>query len=62
MRYAILENDQVVNIIEADAEFIETHDLNAVELDESIGIGWIYVDGSFIAPASIQVTDETTPE
>jgi hypothetical protein len=62
MRYAILENDQVVNIIEADLEFIESHDLNAVELNDSIGIGWSYVDGSFIAPASIQVTDETTPE
>lgn len=57
MNYAIIENDKVVNIIVADADFIAEHYPDAIEIDEIAGIGWSYIDGTFIAPEP--VVDET---
>lgn len=47
MRFAIIENDLVVNITEADKEYGL---LSGWVEAESAGIGWLYADGVFSAP------------
>lgn len=49
MRYALITNGVVTNVIEADAEFAEEH--NLVPLTDGAGIGWSYSDGTFSPPA-----------
>lgn len=49
MRYAILENNTVVNLINATQDFIDQSGLNAVLVDNVFcDIGMIYQDGVFI--------------
>jgi hypothetical protein len=59
MRYAIIENDKVVNIIEAEPEFIEAHNLNAVAYTDEASIGAIYKDGIFTPTNSVIMEDVT---
>lgn len=50
MRYAILENNTVVNLINATQDFIDQSGLNAVLADNIFcDIGMVYQDGVFIA-------------
>jgi len=49
-RYAIIENDEVVNVIVADAEFIEENKINGVECNDEISPGWKYKSKKFVAP------------
>lgn len=50
MRYAILENNTVVNLINATQDFIDQSGLNAVLVDNIFcDIGMVYQDGVFIA-------------
>lgn len=49
MRYAILENNEVVNVIKATPEFITESGMNAIQSDFA-DIGDIYQDGQFITP------------
>ena len=63
MKYAIIENSEVVNIINAEESFIEESRLNAVLLkDAFVDIGWKYIDGEFIKvdPPHI-VPEKVTP-
>jgi hypothetical protein len=46
MAYAIIENNIVINAVEAEAEFALAN--GWVELQGEAGIGWSYVDGGFI--------------
>ena len=49
MRYAILENNTVVNLINATQDFIDQSGLNAVLVDNIFcDIGMVYQDGVFI--------------
>jgi len=46
MAYAIIENNIVINVVEADAAFASAN--GWVELQGEAGIGWSYIDGAFI--------------
>ena len=59
MRYAIIENDLVINIIVADEDFIEAHNLNAVAYTDEASIGAIYKDGIFTPTNSVIMEDVT---
>ena len=48
MKYALIENGVVVNVIVADADFAAT--IGAVELPEYAGIGWSYDGTTWTAP------------
>ena len=51
MKYAIINNDIVINIIVADQEFVDQYYAGAINVDGvDCGIGWFYIDGEFIAP------------
>jgi hypothetical protein len=63
MRYAIIENKEVVNVIVADQEFIDAHYPNAIECDDLVSVGWNYDKKKFIAPKpNIAIIDETLAE
>ena len=52
-KYAIIENNLVVNVTIATAEFAQSQ--GWVEIPEyvdgmAVGIGWFYIDGEFVAP------------
>lgn len=49
-KYAIIENETVINVIDCEESFIKENDLNAIEENEKTGIakiGAIFVDGKF---------------
>lgn len=56
MRYAVLENNEVVNVINANTEFIAEYQMNAIQSD-SADIGDLYQDGQFIKPEVPQVIE-----
>ena len=66
LRFAIIENDEVVNVIVADAQFLKESKIKAIECDDEVYPGWKYVNKEFIAPepnyAPIVVIDETLSE
>ena len=53
MRYAIIEDKLVVNIIVAEQDFIDAYYPDAVECDDDINIGHIYDKKKFTAPKPI---------
>lgn len=46
MAYAIIENDIVINVVEAQEEFALAN--GWVQLQGEAGIGWSYIDGVFV--------------
>jgi len=63
MRYAIVENELVINIIVAEQDFIDAHYPDAIECNDGVNIGHIYKDDNFIAPPPIVIPpDETLAE
>lgn len=51
-KWAIIENNLVVNTIEADADFVNEHYPNAILVDGiSADINYTYENGKFIEPA-----------
>jgi hypothetical protein len=63
MRYAIIENKEVVNVIVADQEFIDAHYPDAIECDDFVSVGWRYDKKKFIAPEpNYYISDETLAE
>jgi hypothetical protein len=63
-RYAIIENEQVVNVIVADSEFIKEHKINGVSCAEEVYAGWKYIDKEFVAPEPNyvpEIIDEAIP-
>jgi hypothetical protein len=64
-RYAIIENDEVVNVIVADSAFLKETKIQATECGDEVYPGWKYVGKEFIAPEpnyAPEVIDETLPE
>lgn len=61
MRYAIVENKNIINVIEADQTFIDEHYPNAVLLDDDspVSIGWTY-DGKAFKNTIVMVADDTS--
>lgn len=54
MNWAIIENDEVINIIVADAKFIKDNKLKAICVDDmNIYIGAKLVDGALVNPEPI---------
>jgi hypothetical protein len=47
-KYAVIENGKVVNVIVWDGESYLPFTDKLVELNESAGIGWDYIDGEFV--------------
>ncbi len=63
LKFAIIENNEVINVIVADQDFIDANYPDAIECDETIGIGWGYDKKKFIAPTpNIIPRDETISE
>lgn len=61
--YAIIENNQVVNVIVADSLEVAQQSTNK-EVLETTGqpwIGWIRVDGQWVKPQPIIDVEEITP-
>jgi hypothetical protein len=64
-RFAIIENDKVVNVIVADSAFIKESKIEATQCGDEVGFGWTYIDKQFIAPEpnyAPEVIDETIPD
>lgn len=62
MKFAIIENNKIVNIIEANNDFIEKSKLNAFELtDENIHINAELIDDVWVNKIE-KVIDESIPE
>lgn len=60
MKFAIIENNLVTNIIVAEQNFIDVNFPNAVNVDLiKCGIGWTYDGENFVAPV-IEETDGET--
>ena len=61
-RFAIIENDEVVNVIVADQVFIKEQKINAILCDSEVSVGWKYDGKKFIAPPIIysKIIPETT--
>ncbi len=59
--YAVIENDQVTNVIVADSLKVakEVTGLECVECDGSFWIDWTRVDGEWVAPVVPEVIDDT---
>jgi hypothetical protein len=66
MNWAIIENDEVTNIIVADAKFIKDNKLKAICVDDlNVYIGAKLVGKELVNPEPIispRVVDETLPE
>lgn len=59
MKYALIENGVVVNVIAAEPEFAKT--LGAVELQPGFGIGDLYQNGMYVKK-EIPQEEEAEPE
>lgn len=58
MRYAIIENGVVVNVVVADADYAAEQ--GWIECPDA-GPGWTYADGVFTAPVVVEPTPAPTP-
>lgn len=47
-RYAIIENEIIVNVIVADND-----EFGGIQCEDRVCVGWKYIDGEFIAPPVI---------
>ena len=56
MRYAIIENSQVTNLIVADTEFAAS--IGAVECPGNVNMGWTYDGSIWSAPAPVVVVPD----
>jgi len=61
VRYAVIENDTVINVIEATQDFIEKYPKETVLVqDDSIWIGWTR-QGKAWSPPIVSVQEERSP-
>lgn len=59
MRFAIIENNIVINVIDADENFIEELNSDALDVTDKIcGIGFTYENGQFLPPVSFADKDD----
>jgi len=59
MKYAIIENGTVVNVVLADAQFALSN--GWVECPDVVEIGWTYADGVFTVPVVVEPTAPPAP-
>lgn len=61
-KYAIIKNNVVENVIEADQEFVDAHYPDAVLLNEGdvAGPGWTFENGIYTSPDMTFVPEEPT--
>ena len=59
-RYAEIKDNQIVNVIVADQDFIYAHKPDAIECPEFVGVGDKYEDGEF-SRVVVVVEDEPLP-
>lgn len=51
MKYAIIENNKVVNIIKCDQKFIKENNIEAIEIsNQNCSIGFDFINGKFVNP------------
>jgi hypothetical protein len=63
MKFAIVENDFVKNIIVADQSFVDAHYPGSINVDDiQCGMGWSYDGKNFIAPIVLEEVDELAAE
>jgi hypothetical protein len=60
-RYAVLENETVVNVIVADSKFIKEHYSTAIECSDEVSIGWCHDGENFYIPV-YEVEDKLNNE
>lgn len=58
-RYAIIQDNTIVNLIVADADFVNENYPDAVQCDDAVGVGDLCVDGKFIRIVNIVIEDDT---
>lgn len=56
-RYAIIENNTIVNVINADEQFISEHYPEAILCADNVGVGDGYIDGQFISNSLAEVIE-----
>lgn len=61
-RFAIVENEKVINVIEADLDFVDANYPDALECPDFIGCGDKYIDGKFEKVIIVEVIDELAAE
>ena len=49
-RFAIVENNEIINVIVADAEFIKENKIFGFQCDDIVCTGWEFINGEFVAP------------
>ena len=57
-RWAIVENDLIINVIVADKDFIAANYSNAILCNENVGVGDGYADGEFFSNSIAVVIEE----
>lgn len=62
MRYAIIDNKVITNIIVANQDFIDANYPDAIECSDDVNIGHIYDKNKFIAPPENADIDEALAE
>jgi hypothetical protein len=58
LKYAIVKNGIIENVIVADAAFIEAQNLDAIECPEGFGVGDGYANGEFFRITAVTEADE----
>ncbi len=58
LRYAEIKENQIINVIVADEEFIAAHKPDAIPCPDWVGVGDKYQDGEF-SRVTIPVIDES---
>lgn len=57
-RYAVLDGDNVVNIILWDsADEYDNPDMDVAPVPEEVSIGWTRVNGEWVAPSPVQIDE-----
>jgi hypothetical protein len=59
-RFAVLEGENVINVIVADSDFIAQHYPAAIECADEVSVGWCY-DGKDFYIRVYEVEEEVTP-
>lgn len=64
MRYAIVKNGEVINIIEWDglAEYLPAENCDVYDVVPEVSIGWTFVNEEFVAPDPPILPEEPTED
>lgn len=62
LRFAIIENNEVVNVIVADVEFIKENKIFGFQCDDIVSPGWKFIDGKFVSSEDIKKAFQSQPK